>query len=273
MYFWAVVVAVFGIIIGSFLNVVILRYNTGRGLNGRSGCLSCGKGLSWLELIPVISFFVQKRRCVGCGSKVSWQYPLVELATASMFVAIFFRQIDLFFGHNPIEFFISFIFFAVIWSILIVIFVYDLRHKIIPNGLAYTFAILTLVYTLISIPISNWFAMPQLLDVFAGIIFFIPFFLLWFVSGGRWIGLGDGKLALGIGWLLGFVTGVSSIFVAFWLGALVSIMLLILTRLKSRGSNITMKTEVPFAPFLIIGTLIGFFFEFDVIGISLLLSF
>lgn len=270
MYFWVIAVALLGIIIGSFLNVVILRYNTGRGINGRSGCLSCGKNLTWLELVPVISFFVQKRRCVGCESKISWQYPLVELATSGVFVAIFFRQIDLFF-ENPTNFFISFIFLAVIWSILIVIFVYDLRHKIIPNGLAYTFAILALIYTLINISISEWFLMPYVLDVFAGIIFFIPFFLLWFVSGGRWIGLGDGKLALGIGWLLGFVTGISSIFVAFWIGALFSVLLLLITRLKKMGHNITMKSEVPFAPFLIIGTLIGFFIQnFDIVGISLL---
>lgn len=269
MYFWIFVVAILGIIIGSFLNVVILRYNTGRGINGRSGCLSCGKSLTWSELIPVVSFFIQKRRCAGCQSKISWQYPLVELATSIMFVAIFFRQLHLFF-ENPTNFFISFVFFSVIWSLLIVIFVYDLRHKIIPNALVYVFAILSLVYTLINIPISDWFSMPYILDIFAGIIFFIPFFLLWFFSRGRWIGLGDGKLSLGIGWLLGFVSGLSAIFVSFWIGAIVSVTFLLISKLNKSGGNITMKTEVPFAPFLIIGTLIGFFASnFDVVGINL----
>lgn len=269
MYFWIIVIAILGVIIGSFLNVVILRYNTGKGINGRSECLFCKKTLNWYELIPIISFFIQKRRCSKCESKISWQYPLVELATAIMFVAIFLRQINLFY-ENYILFFISLFFFFIIWSLLIVIFVYDLRHKIIPNGIVYSFVILSLIYTLISIPIEFWFKMPVVLNIFAGLIFAIPFALLWLVSGGRWIGLGDAKLVLGIGWLLGFINGLSAIFLAFWIGAIISILLLLINRLYRKSGDITMKTEVPFAPFLIIGTLIAFFVQnFDVIGIGL----
>lgn len=72
----------FGLIVGSFLNVVILRMNTGKTLGGRSMCLSCNKKLEWYELIPLVSFIIQRGRCTKCHSKISWQYPIVEAITA-----------------------------------------------------------------------------------------------------------------------------------------------------------------------------------------------
>ncbi len=78
----------FGIIIGSFLNVVALRFNTGVGINGRSMCMSCGTKLTWRELIPLFSFLFQKGSCKTCKSKISWQYPLVEFMAGAFFVLI-----------------------------------------------------------------------------------------------------------------------------------------------------------------------------------------
>src|SRR5680860_1900327 len=68
-----------GLIVGSFLNVVILRHNTGASLGGRSGCFSCGHNLTWYELVPVVSFLALRGRCNHCGCKISRQYPLVEI--------------------------------------------------------------------------------------------------------------------------------------------------------------------------------------------------
>lgn len=104
----------FGLIIGSFLNVVIYRYNTGRSVQGRSGCLSCGKTLSAVELIPLFSFIFQKGKCHGCGSKISWQYPLVEFSTGIAFTLIAFKYFDLLF--------ISPIYFALLFVILATVF-------------------------------------------------------------------------------------------------------------------------------------------------------
>lgn len=262
-----------GVIVGSFLNVVILRFNTGKGIGGRSMCLACKKQLTWQELIPIVSYFALKRQCKGCGVKVSWQYPLVEIATAVLFGCIFIQQSYLLYEGALCAFMLAMLTYLIVWSLLVVIFVYDLRHKIIPNVFAYSLAIITLGFYLVTTPTMIWFTMPWLLDTLAGLIFFFPFFALWFMSRGRWIGLGDGKLALSIGWLLGFTTGLSAIVLAFWIGALFAIGLMLLAKLKGRGSSITMKSEVPFGPFLIIGTLIGFFVPLDFFGIELLLSF
>lgn len=258
-----------GIIIGSFLNVIILRYNTGRGTSGRSMCLSCGKGLTWHELIPVISFFALGRRCRGCKGKLSWQYPLVEIATALLFVVIFYTQMPLLVSGSVSAFMLNMLLLLTIWSIFVVLFVYDLYHKIIPDGLSYSLAVIALIYRLIHIPYDAWNTLPVLLDISAGVLFFLPFYALWKISDGRWIGLGDGKLALSIGWLLGFVTGLSALVLAFWIGAAVGIALLLISALNKRFARLTMKAEIPFAPFLIVGTLIGFLVPLDFFGINL----
>ena len=262
---------ILGAIIGSFLNVVILRLNTGRGLNGRSGCLSCNKQLHWYELVPIISFFALRRRCSGCESKISWQYPLVEISTALIFCGVFLKQLNIFY-YAPSLAIVELIFYLVIWSTLVVVFVYDLKHTIIPNFLAYSFAGLAFILNLIQIPFDFWFETKFLLDILSGFIFFIPFFCLWYFSNGRLIGLGDGKLALGIGFLLGFVSGLSALVLAFWIGAVFSIFLMLVKRLNISSHNITIKSEIPFAPFLIIGTLILFFVPFDLLSIAWLFN-
>lgn len=258
---------VFGTIIGSFLNVVILRYNTGKLILGRSSCFSCNKKLSWYELFPVFSFLFQLGRCKVCKSKISWQYPLVELFVGIVFFGIFFKLSDMFFT-SPKHLILLSVYFMVIFSILIVILVYDLRHKIIPDDLVYTFATISLGS--IFFDISNFqLSIPTMLPTFSGPILFLPFFLLWFLSKGRWIGLGDGKLVLGIGWFLGLYAGISAIVISFWVGAIVGVVLVLIPTLFSKEKRLTMKSEIPFGPFLILGLMLVFFFEIDILSFVL----
>jgi prepilin signal peptidase PulO-like enzyme (type II secretory pathway) len=264
---------ILGIIVGSFLNVVILRHDTPEDLGGRSHCTKCDYSLSWYDLIPVISWLTLKGKCRKCTKKISIQYPLVEFATGLMFVALFNFAFQ--YTFYPTIGAIIFTWNAVIFSVLICIFVYDLKHKIIPNRWSYLFAGLALIQTLWLLPISenlsSVFTEPEIVfNLLAGPILFLPFFLLWFASGGRWIGLGDGKLVIGIGWFLGFVNGLSAITLAFWIGAVYSLGLIFTERVLLKNSKINLKTEIPFGPFLIIGLLIQFFFPVDVIGISYL---
>ena len=267
---FALSVFILGTIVGSFLNVVILRYNTGVSFfSGRSFCPSCGKKLSWYELVPIVSFFVLRRKCAGCGSKISWQYPLVELATGLLFLSTLYAlRSTLFFD---IYYLLSTIYYLLIWSILIVISVYDLRHKIIPDLLVFLFAGLSLAYLVVSTGWGNILHAPYYWDFLAGPLFALPFAALWFFSHGRWMGLGDAKLALGIGWFLGLIKGGSAIILGFWMGAIVGLALVGISKLsiaKRFHSNYGLKSEIPFGPFLILGAIIAFFFNINVFDLG-----
>src|SRR5574343_181515 len=133
-----------GCIIGSFLNVVIYRFNSGKTLGGRSMCMTCSKTLAWYELIPVISFLFQKGRCNTCSTKISHQYPVVEFITGAMFasVAYYFSSI---LYYDFIQYVVLVTLYSMIFSLFIVISVYHMRHKIIPDSLVYMFSFLAFV--------------------------------------------------------------------------------------------------------------------------------
>ena len=236
--------AIFGAIIGSFLNVLMLRRGSGRSVAGRSACASCAHKLGVLELVPILSWVALWGHCKSCGSRISIQYPLVEISTAALFAVLGFVL------TLPV--------LLVAWTlsaILISIFVYDLRHTIIPDEWAYSFAFLALLFSLVMAwPIS---AATLFWSLIAGPLSALPLLLLWGISSGRWMGFGDVKLALGIGWLLGPV-GIAAVFFSFILGAIVGLGLLwfssSFTPMRLFGihrARFTMGSEVPFGPFLI----------------------
>ncbi len=274
---------ILGTIVGSFLNVVALRWNTGLSISrGRSRCFSCSKNLAWYELVPLFSFIFLRGRCSGCKSKISWQYPLVEFLTGVIFLAIIYKNFYLL-SLSPLYFILSTLLLFSIFSLLMVIAIYDFRHKIIPDTLSYAFSFFALIYLFFRFFSYGTLGQVTLLDFLAGPIFFTPFFLLWFFSKGKWIGLGDGKLALGIGFFLGFINGLSAIAMAFWIGAIFGLIFMglgKLSKLKILGSgrlslftkNLTMKSEIPFAPFLIFGLVIAFFLVYDVLGITVFMQ-
>lgn len=224
---------IFGAIIGSFLNVVILRLGTGAGFGGRSYCFSCRADLKWYELIPILSFFFQRGHCRTCYGRISWQYPVVEMLTGLIFVLVYSLL-----STN----YLLVLYYWLVFSLLIVISVYDFRHKIIPNKLVYVFIIFSLF--------------SPAFEIF-GAVLFLPFFLLWLASKGRAMGLGDAKLALGIGLLLGLSQGVVALLISFWIGAIFGIILLI----AKKGAGL--KTKIPFGPFLALAAFLVFIFKID----------
>lgn len=229
-----------GLIVGSFLNVLGLRFNSGLTLGGRSFCVVCRKSLPWWELVPVISFVSLRGKCSECKTKISWQYPIVELWTGLIFATVPFLTIPVF-------------------CIFVVITIYDFRHKIIPDVLVYSAILLSFLIRL--------YSGGNIFDWLAGPILFAFFALVWFLSRGRAMGFGDAKLALAIGLLLGAPMGFSAFVLAFWIGTVITLGIMVLARLKfalfKKGKRLTMKSEVPFAPFLILGAWLSLILHLD----------
>ncbi len=169
-------------------------------------------------------------------------------------------------------FVIQMIFACIVMSLLVLIIVYDIRHKIIPDAFAYTFAMVVFVamFVLINEQGYVYFAIPRLIDLSAGLILAFPFYFLWLVSRGRWMGLGDAKLALGMGWFLGLSRGATAVIYGFWIGAGLSVLLMIISKILPKyNSHLSMKSEIPFAPFLITGLLIVYFFGYNMFEVLL----
>jgi prepilin signal peptidase PulO-like enzyme (type II secretory pathway) len=261
---------ILGAILGSFLLVVSLRHNTGKSLQGRSACFSCNATLHWYELVPVVSYLAQRGRCRSCGSRISQETLWVEFVMGLTFVAISLRGVaagatsEVVFSNSYL---IGSLFLMVLFSILAVVFLYDLRHKIIPDIFSAIFAFAGFIgsfFMTFSYGVFTYtgFQIPSLLHLLGGILVPLPFYLIWKFSNGRLIGLGDPKLMVGIGFLLGTLGGLSAVFVSFWIATLFVFSIFLIDKtLKSKllGSSKEgiMKREVPFGPFLIVGTFIS----------------
>lgn len=267
MTLYVVLAGIFGLIVGSFLNVVVLRLRTGRGLHGRSSCGSCGKVLHWFELIPVVSFLIQKGRCRSCRVRISYQYPIVEFVTGILFGLSAWKALTL-----GILVPLHTLHLVVMMGLLVVLVVYDIRHTIIPDSFVYAFAGVALLYAFAPYAIVT--QSPVWYPFASGLLTALPFAFLWLISGGRWMGFGDAKLSLGIGFALGMLGGLSAIVWAFWVGAVISLLLMVVSksRLRHGGMHLTMKSEVPFAPFLVVGFLIVLFGSVDLLTLISFLS-
>ena len=232
---------IFGSILGSFANVVILRHGTSH-IGGRSFCPNCKRILTWYELVPIFSWIALRGKCRTCHSAISSQYPLVELVMAAAAVIIGMAPVDL-----PLR-----ILGVAIAFFLVCITVYDFKHTIIPDRWAYSIAALGFIYGVLAFGFG-------LTHVVAGPLIAFPLALLWVVSQGRWMGLGDAKLMLGAGWLLGILGGYIALMIAFISGAIVGLILIGITRFRKGAHAYTMKSEVPFGPFLILGICVVWF--------------
>ncbi len=254
----AVAFGAFGLIVGSFLNVLILREARDENIGGRSHCSQCKKTLAPLDLIPIVSWIMLRGKCRYCTTHISLQYPLVEALTALLFFII---------GSAALPIVLQGIGCLII-ALCIAITVYDIQHMLIPDTWSYAFSTASLIFGIATL--------PDLRDVvllfIAGPGVAFPLFMLWSISNGRWMGLGDVKFAVGIGWLLGLYFGYVALLGAFILGALISVCILLplphivsyaqrtgIVRLRGHGARFTMTSEVPFGPFLVASCLIVWF--------------
>ncbi|MDD3190418.1 MAG: prepilin peptidase [Candidatus Pacebacteria bacterium] len=251
---------ILGSVVGSFLNVVIFRLGTDdKIVNSRSKCLACSHQLAWYDLFPVFSFLSLGGKCRYCKAKISWQYPLVEIATGILFATLFFQifqNYDFIFSN-----FISYFFLIFIFSALIVIFVFDLRHYIIPDEVIYPAIIISFLLVLLKSFLAGGtfnylFFMNFLASAFLAGGFFM---FLVIITKGKGMGGGDIKLGFLMGLVLGLPNILLALFLAFISGALVGVFLIALGRKK-------MKSMLPFGPFLIFGFSVSYFWGSKIIG-------
>ena len=235
-----------GVILGSFLNALLFRFNTGKSvLHGRSACMRCGHALGAADLVPVLSFIFLSGRCRYCHTRISWQYPAVEAVAGLLAVLIFLQT-------GPT---VWFAYWLAVWLVLLFIVVYDLRHFVIPWSASLALMALALLGIALAAggqpggAIGSWWSGPALAA---------PLLLISLVSRGAWMGWGDGILELSLGWLLGITLGLTAFLLAFWAGAVVGVVLLLMAK-----NRYTMRSEVPFAPFLIAGCAVAYFLHAD----------
>jgi leader peptidase (prepilin peptidase)/N-methyltransferase len=259
-----------GCIIGSFLNVVIYRLHTGRTIGGRSHCPSCGGVLKSMHLVPILSYLALRGRCAYCRARISPQYMLVELLTGGLFAFVAFAVED------PI----LRVLYLVLMAVFVVILVYDLRHTVIPDEGIFAAIGAVLLIALYGVFQGDdaWALILRLLGALFGFMFFA---VLWSVSEGRWVGFGDAKLAIPLGLLVAWPAALSALVLSFWVGAALSLALLGVQSVLRRGQArlrfiprlLTMKSEIPFAPFLILGFLLTHFFSFNAFALPYHLLF
>jgi len=256
-------VFLFGLCVGSFLNVVICRFPSGEKISGRSHCPHCNKQIIWYDLIPVFSFFRLFGKCRNCKEKISWQYPLVEVFTGVLFVLVFsnFQPLVLNF-QNVLQIFYP----LAILCLLIPVFVIDLKHYIIPDKFVIFLCALSFVFNIIfdflnwRIGVLDcWIASFSVSGIIAALLASGFFLLIILISRGKWMGLGDAKFAIFMGLFLGLPKIVCALFLAFAMGAIIGVVLIFLKK-KKLGS------EIPFGPFLVLGTLISMFVGNQIIG-------
>lgn len=277
---------VFGLIFGSFLNVVTIRYNPDKGfsnmwlLGGRSYCPICHKRLAWYELIPVLSFLFLRGKCRHCGHRISLQYPIVELLTALIFVFVPLQVVEYARSSmwtdlltRPGFFFL----FAALWVfafvLLLILAVIDFKHMIIPDSINVFLGAIGIVLALLTRSVHGFgqlqgsfirhyamifglrdsILMNHAIAAVVGFVFFGGIIAL---SRGRAMGVGDLKLVVALGLLFGWPDVVLIMMSSFVIGSVVSLGLMMRGRKK-------MKDAVPFGPFLVLGSAFVFFFGFQ----------
>lgn len=242
MILYLILFFILGSAIGSFLNVVIDRTMRRESILGRSYCEHCKATLKTLDLVPIVSFVTLGARCRYCKKPLSWQYPAVETATAVLFTLAFWILVS----HGNFSVLALFFWFLIV-SVLVVVTVVDLKFSLIPTTFVYALSLVALFYAYFVYPSPVF--IDHVLAAFGAAAFFL---LIVLVTFGRGMGQGDIVLAFLIGVVLGVKLTIFSLFLAFLVGALVSLVLIALGK-KKFGNT------VPFGPFLVLGFFVALF--------------
>jgi len=236
-------VGLFGLVLGSFLNVVIARVPAGTSIvHPGSACPGCSAPLVWYDNIPLLSFVALRGRCRACGMRISWRYPLVEAITAAVLVAAYAA-----FGLSA-EFLIA----CVLLPALVAMTAIDLQHQMIPDAI-------TLPGIPVGLLINVATARTSWVDSVIGILVGGGLFLVIILASRGGMGGGDLKLGAMLGAFLGWRALLVALFIAIVLGGVIGAVLLATGR---RGR----KDPIPFGPFLAVGGAMALFWGEQVFG-------
>lgn len=245
--------ALFGLLIGSFLSVVVTRYETGETVvRGRSRCRTCGQDIRWYDNIPLVSYLLLRGRCRACAQSIAPLYPAIELVTAVTYAGIAYSVYDA--PGSTMHQVGAFVFLASVAAGLIVIFFYDITTMHIPMRIVWS--VLGVLGVAAAVRVGVWHDMSMSaleMHAIGGAVGFTFLFLLSALSGETWMGAGDAYIGLIGGLITAWPAVVFFLTVSFGLGAIVGIALI---ALKVR----TRKDAVPFAPFLICGIVVTVLF-------------
>lgn len=242
-------VFIFGLSVGSFLNCLIYRLPKRKNILGYSYCPNCAHQLSWLDLIPVFSFIFLAGRCRYCRAKISFQYPLVELVTGLLFLFAFLQLFSQFKVYN-LEFIFSLLRNWFFISLLVFIFVYDLKYMLIEDVIVVPGIIIIFLINFLFIDRTIYNLKTIILGGFIGWLFF---FIQYILTKKRGLGEGDLRVGLLIGIMFGWPKILIALFTSYLIGGIISFLLLISRRKK-------LYSQIPLGPFLAIGSLLTLFF-------------
>lgn len=221
-------ITILGLVIGSFIGALTYRHPRGISLvkKSRSFCDSCGWAIFWYDNIPLVSYLTLFGRCRKCGKRISPRYPIIEATTALAFLLI---------GPSPV--------YLLLFCLFEIIFIIDLEHQIIPDLFVF-FGFLVAAF----IPHTELFS-----DIFSGFAASLVLFLIYLVTKGKGMGLGDVKLAIFLGFLVGLKLNLIWLFLSFLIGGVFSFILLLLGTAK-------LKDKIAFGPFMIIAAPLAILF-------------
>ncbi len=243
-------VIILGGLWGSFANVCIYRLPINKSVvSGRSFCPNCKKLITWKDNIPIISFLFLNGKCRNCRKKISLQYLIIEFITIIYFLAVYYL-----FGIS-----ITTLLFFILGLSFIIIFFIDLKHYIIPNVL--TFSLMVIGFVKSFDPNLNPI-FPNFINSLIGGIFgyLIIWSIIYFykqVRNKEGMGLGDAKLLSAIGFWFGWI----SIPFVIFLSSIIALLFVIPSLMKKSKK---LSSQIPFGPYIIIGTLIYLIFESNI---------
>lgn len=234
----AILGVILGIVLGSFSKVLADRSLNNKSFWGRSYCPACKHKLTWYDLFPIFSYLFLKGKCRYCQKKIGIEYPVIEVVMGILVGLLFWQS----------SFNLTLILSTFFIVILVTLFLTDIKEMLIPDRIIVPSLIIGIFLKLISSIINSSY-LPFVYAVLTGLGIGLFFYSLIIITRGKGMGGGDVKLGAFIGLMLGFPNGILAIFLAFFIGAIFSIGLIIL-RKKHFGQ------VIPFGPFLVIGSLL-----------------